>query len=150
MVCVDPVIPGFSHLYCAIGEAKKVLSGKPTPQYHRTPNPPEYWWSSESNRPHAAVRLGLGLLVFTMLLVMITNVGRHADDKLKMQNAADAAAVAGGVMLTRGLNGLAHTNHLLCEVGYCCWARRTYPTNWHPFLELPPLPLCSPQKRKRS
>ncbi len=58
----------------------------------------------------------LVLLVFTMLLVMITNVGRHADDKLKMQNAADAAAVTGGVMLSRGLNGLAHTNHLLCEV----------------------------------
>ena len=58
----------------------------------------------------------LVLLVFTMLLVMITNVGRHADDKLKMQNAADSAAVTGGVMLARGLNGLAHTNHLLCEV----------------------------------
>ncbi|MDP7277392.1 MAG: pilus assembly protein TadG-related protein [Planctomycetaceae bacterium] len=58
----------------------------------------------------------LVLLVFTMLLVMITNVGRHVDDKLKLQNAADAAAVSGGVILTRGLNGLAHTNHLLCEV----------------------------------
>ena len=58
----------------------------------------------------------LVLLVFTMLLVMITNVGRHADDKLKMQNAADSAAMTGGVMLARGLNGLAHTNHLLCEV----------------------------------
>jgi len=58
----------------------------------------------------------LVLLVFTMLLVMVTNVGRHADDKLKMQNAADAAAITGGVMLSRGLNGLAHTNHLLCEV----------------------------------
>ena len=58
----------------------------------------------------------LVLLVFTMLMVMVTNLGRHADDKLKMQNAADAAAITGGVMLSRGLNGLAHTNHLLCEV----------------------------------
>jgi len=58
----------------------------------------------------------LMLLVFTMLLIMITNVGRHADDKLKMQHAADSAAMTGGVMLARGLNGLAHTNHLLCEV----------------------------------
>lgn len=58
----------------------------------------------------------LVLLVFTMLLVMIVNVGRHADDKLKLQNATDAAAYSGGVTLTRGLNGLAHTNHLLCEV----------------------------------
>ena len=58
----------------------------------------------------------LVLLVFTMLLVMIGNVGRHADDKLKLQNATDAAAYSGGVTLARGLNGLAHTNHLLCEV----------------------------------
>ena len=58
----------------------------------------------------------LVLLVFTMLLIMITNVGRHADDKLKMQHAADSAAMTGGVMLARGLNGVAHTNHLLCEV----------------------------------
>ena len=58
----------------------------------------------------------LMLLVFTMLLIMITNVGRHADDKLKMQHAADSAAMTGGVMFARGLNGLAHTNHLLCEV----------------------------------
>ena len=58
----------------------------------------------------------LVLFVFSMLLIMTTNVGRHGDDKLKMQNAADSAAMTGGVMLARGLNGLAHTNHLLCEV----------------------------------
>jgi len=58
----------------------------------------------------------LVLFVFSMLLIMITNVGRHSDDKLKMQNAADSAAMTGGVMLARGLNGLTHTNHLLCEV----------------------------------
>ena len=33
-----------------------------------------------------------------------------------MQNAADAAAYSGGVVLTRGLNSLAFTNHLMSEV----------------------------------
>jgi len=56
------------------------------------------------------------LLMFTMLMIMIVNVGTHIDDKLKMQNAADAATYSGGVVLARGMNSLAYTNHLLCDV----------------------------------
>ena len=56
------------------------------------------------------------LLMFTMLLVMITNVGRHLDDKVRMQNAADAAAYSGGVVVSRGMNAIAFTNHLLTDV----------------------------------
>ncbi len=56
------------------------------------------------------------LLMFTMLLVMIINVARHVDDKLQMQNAADAAGYSGGVVLARGMNAVAFTNHLLCDV----------------------------------
>ncbi len=56
------------------------------------------------------------LLMFTMLLVMIVNVATHIDDKMKMQNAADASAYSGGVVLARGMNTLAFTNHLLCDV----------------------------------
>ncbi len=56
------------------------------------------------------------LLMFTMLLVMVVNVGRHIDDKIKMQNAADASAYSGGVVLARGMNGIAFTNHLMCDV----------------------------------
>ena len=56
------------------------------------------------------------LLMFTMLLVMIVNVGTHFDDKLKMQNAADASTYSGGVVLARGMNGLAFTNHLISDV----------------------------------
>jgi hypothetical protein len=56
------------------------------------------------------------LLMFTMLLIMIVNVGTHVDDKLKMQNASDAATYSGGVVLARGMNGLAYTNHLLSDV----------------------------------
>lgn len=54
--------------------------------------------------------------MFTMLLMMIVNVARHADDKIKMQNAADASAYSGGVVLARGMNSIAYTNHLLCDV----------------------------------
>lgn len=56
------------------------------------------------------------LLMFTMLLVMIVNVGVHIDDKLKMQNAADAATYSGGTVLARGMNGIAFSNHLLGDV----------------------------------
>ena len=56
------------------------------------------------------------LLMFTMILVMIVNVGTHIDDKLKMQNASDAATYSGGVVLARGMNGLAFSNHLLSDV----------------------------------
>ena len=38
------------------------------------------------------------------------------DGKIRMQNAADSAAYSGGVVLARGLNTLAFTNHLMCEV----------------------------------
>jgi hypothetical protein len=56
------------------------------------------------------------MMLLTILLGMIMNVGRQVDGKLRMQNAADAAAYSGGVVLTRGLNSLAFTNHLLSEV----------------------------------
>lgn len=56
------------------------------------------------------------LFMFTILLVKVVNVGRHVDDKVRMQNAADGAAWSGGVVLARGMNTLAFTNHLEAEV----------------------------------
>jgi len=58
----------------------------------------------------------LAILLFKMLLGMVINVGRHVDDKVKMQNAADAASYSGGCVLARGMNTLAYSNHLLCDV----------------------------------
>ncbi|MCX7428053.1 MAG: pilus assembly protein TadG-related protein [Planctomycetia bacterium] len=52
------------------------------------------------------------VMFLAMLLGMVMNVGREVDDKVRMQNAADAAAYGGGVVLARGMNGLAFTNHL--------------------------------------
>ncbi|MEI8372464.1 MAG: pilus assembly protein TadG-related protein [Planctomycetota bacterium] len=56
------------------------------------------------------------VMFLAMLLGMVMNVGRHVDGKIRMQNAADSAAYSGGVVLARGMNTLAFTNHLLCDV----------------------------------
>ncbi len=56
------------------------------------------------------------VLLLTMLLGMVMNVGRHVDGKMRLQNAADAVAYSGSAALARGLNTLAFTNHLLSDV----------------------------------
>jgi hypothetical protein len=56
------------------------------------------------------------LLLLTMLLGLVLNVGEQIDDKIRMQNAVDAATYSGGVVVTRGMNTIAFTNHLLSEV----------------------------------
>ena len=56
------------------------------------------------------------VMLFTMLLGMVMNVGRQVDGKVRMQNAADASAYSGGIVLARGMNTLAFTNHLLCDI----------------------------------
>lgn len=56
------------------------------------------------------------LLLLTMLLGMVMNVGRQVDGKIRLQNAADSAAYSGGVAIARGLNTLSFSNHLLCEI----------------------------------
>jgi len=55
-------------------------------------------------------------LMLTILLGMVMNVGREVNGKVQMQNAADCAAYSGGIVLARGMNILAFTNHLLCDV----------------------------------
>jgi hypothetical protein len=56
------------------------------------------------------------LMFLAMLLGMVMNAGRQVDGKIRMQVAADSAAYSGGVVLARGMNSLAFTNHLLCDV----------------------------------
>ena len=56
------------------------------------------------------------VLLLAMLLGMVMNVGHHVDGKIRMQNAADAVAYSGAVVIARGLNTLAFTNHLLSDV----------------------------------
>lgn len=56
------------------------------------------------------------LLLLTMLLGMVLNVGEQIDDKIRMQNSADASIYSGGVVVARGMNTIAFTNHLLSEV----------------------------------
>lgn len=56
------------------------------------------------------------VLLLTILLGMVMNVGRAVDHKIRLQNAADAVAYSGGVVIARGMNALAFTNHLLCDI----------------------------------
>lgn len=56
------------------------------------------------------------LMMLTLLLGMVMNSARQVDQKVKMQNAADSATYAGGVVLARSMNTLAFTNHLLSDV----------------------------------
>ncbi len=56
------------------------------------------------------------VLFLVMLLGMVMNVGRHLNAKIRMQNAADAAAYSGAVVIARGMNTLALTNRLLFDV----------------------------------
>lgn len=55
-------------------------------------------------------------MLLAMLMGMVMNVGRQVDGKVRMQNAADAAAYSGGTVIARGMNTLAFTNHMLCDV----------------------------------
>lgn len=56
------------------------------------------------------------LILLVTLLGMVINSARQVDQKVKMQNAADAAAYSGGVVMARSMNTLAFTNHLLGDV----------------------------------
>jgi hypothetical protein len=56
------------------------------------------------------------ILGFAMLLGMVINVGQSVDSKVRRQNAADAATYSSTVMLARGMNCVAFSNHLLSEV----------------------------------
>ena len=50
------------------------------------------------------------LLALVVLLGMVMNTGQQVDQKIKMQNAVDAATYSGGVVLARNMNSLAFTN----------------------------------------
>src|SRR5262245_23198502 len=56
------------------------------------------------------------IFALTLLLGMVINAGRQVDEKIRLQNAADAAAYSGGAVMARGLNALAFSNHLEAEV----------------------------------
>lgn len=70
--------------------------------------------SDESGSISIASVFALLMLVF--ILGMVMNSTRQVDRKVKMQNAADAATRAGSLEITRSMNSLAFTNHLLADV----------------------------------
>ena len=56
------------------------------------------------------------IFALTIVLGMVINAGREVDDKVRLQNAADAATYSGGVVIARGLNALAFSNHVEAEI----------------------------------
>jgi Putative Flp pilus-assembly TadE/G-like len=56
------------------------------------------------------------MLMFTMLVMMMVNVAKQLDDKVRMQNGVDAATYSGSVVLARGMNAIAFSNHLEADV----------------------------------
>jgi hypothetical protein len=56
------------------------------------------------------------IFVFAVVLGMVVNAGRQVDEKVRMQNAADAATYSGAVAVARGYNALAFANHVEAEV----------------------------------
>jgi len=64
------------------------------------------------------------LVMLTMLLGLVINAGLQVDDKVKLQNTVDAAGYSGAVILARGMNSLAFTNHLMSELfAMTAWMR---------------------------
>ncbi len=74
------------------------------------------------------------LIMLTMLLGMVMNSVRQVNEKVQMQNAADAATYAGGVVITRNMNTMAFTNHLLSDVfALTAFLRESYYRNAESF-----------------
>src|SRR6266853_5731108 len=64
------------------------------------------------------------IFALTVVLGMVINAGRQVDEKVRLQNAADAAAYSGGAVIARGLNALAFSNHVHAEIfGLVAFAR---------------------------
>lgn len=57
-----------------------------------------------------------GLMLLVMVLGLVMNSSRRIDDRIKMQNAADEAARAGGTVMARSMNSLAFSNQLISDV----------------------------------
>ena len=56
------------------------------------------------------------LMMMTVLLVMIINVGHVTHQKLRMQNTSDSIAYSGAVWQARGMNAITATNHVIGEM----------------------------------
>jgi hypothetical protein len=66
------------------------------------------------------------IFALMMVLGMVINAGRQVDEKVRLQNAADAAAYSGGAVIARGLNALAFSNHLEGEIFGLVAVARTF------------------------
>jgi hypothetical protein len=57
----------------------------------------------------------ISMLMFVVLIGYVGNVGYSVQQKLELQNAADAASYSTSVWMARGMNAVTTTNHLMGE-----------------------------------
>ncbi len=60
------------------------------------------------------------MLAMVVLMGLIGNAGHAVNQKIELQNAADAAAFSSALWMARGMNALTATNHLLGEATALC------------------------------
>jgi len=58
----------------------------------------------------------VAMLLVTVLLGLIANVGRTVSQKIEVQNAADASTYAAATWMARGMNAITTANHVIGEL----------------------------------
>ncbi len=58
----------------------------------------------------------LAVLGFLVLFAILANVGKSVNQKLEIQNGADAAASSGATQIARGMNEITAINHMIGEL----------------------------------
>lgn len=58
----------------------------------------------------------LAVILFLMLLALVGNVGRTVNEKIEVQNSADAVAYSSATWMARGMNSVTAVNHLIGEL----------------------------------
>ena len=87
-------------------ECSKKVGGRPEPVQ-------SFGAGVSGNVPLASIFV---LIILLLLVSLVGNTGRTSRRKLMAQNAADAVAYSASVTLARGMNALAHVQHLSGEL----------------------------------
>lgn len=58
----------------------------------------------------------VAVMACSLMIVLLLNMGHVVDQKIEMQNAADASAYSGAAVMARGMNALTATNHVMGEM----------------------------------
>lgn len=71
-------------------------------------------WAAESGS--VSMVHAVAVMFFTVMIVMLINVGHVTHHKVEMQNAADSVAITAATWQARGMNAVTATNHVIGEM----------------------------------